>query len=423
MNKKALLFSIFLAIIASMVIIAAIAIIASVAKDKTLYVGENEAKFFASMRAGEQHLAYLDASAQFAVRKTLIDFEKNGHYNENCGKHAEDFFIWKSKDNNCWPDVKSISNGFAKQFAGNINNYLSVYNGPLPTTSFFPKLSQADIVLNISEKKVYGKPFWSLPVVAAAGINYAIRPNFFASTDYDFNYDKIKEILEDVNEKCKNQQDLNVIDKMDLHGCVGYVLENINKDQTDYVFSLDCEKAKQDPYAELQRTCDDAKDEKCRCGKVGTDYLTKGPAPVGGKAAVLIRAALSDQEKGYPLCRIEDRLMKICIDHKKKVLVNGELKLLITKFAYYIDDEAAPPKIDFTVDRNTIKWSTPAADVKEYIVYFGQQGEKSATITRESNYAQTLAYELGSGTHLVSVVAVDYSGQQSDKIEQPVTIS
>jgi hypothetical protein len=397
-SKKASFFSVLLVVMTLAVLVTAIGVISSAGKDKNAKVGENEIALFNSVKEGQKHLLYVDLSADTAFKKALYDFELNGHY-PKCGS-AEDFNLWTIDNKNCWPNPESDAKSLGKVFADNLNNYLSSY-GKVQ----MPKISQADIIVNFSQKKIFGRPFWSIQV-SASPVNYAVQPNFVVDTDYDFDYVKITSALTAIENTCSQLQDLNIFDNFALRDCINLAVEQLNKEQTELVYSLDCSSAefdKQNPYAEAKRRCESSLDSACKCEL----SLVKG----SGFGVLEQPRQLTSLEQSYPLCRIDDRIAKICVQHKKTVLINNEIKPVITKLAYKIKDDALPV-VEYSVEGNVVKFNSPCADIKEYIVYFGVQGEKSDTVPRAQNYAEQ-TYTLPAGENQVSVIAVDYSGLRS----------
>ena len=411
-NKKASFFSVLLVVMTFAVLVTAIGVISNAGKNKSEKVGENEVALFNAVKDGEKHLLYIDLSADSAFKKALYDFELNGHY-AKCGS-AEKFNIWTIDNKNCWPNLESDAKSLGKAFADNLNKYLSLY-GKVQ----MPKITQADIIVDLAQKKIYGRPFWSIQT-STTPMNYAVQPNFVVDTDYDFDYQKIVQALSAIENTCSQLQDLNVMDKFALTDCIKLAIEQLNKEQTEFVYSIDCNSAEfetQYPYEKIQRRCEDSKDGGCLCedsAALPTQRLVKSPNLVDGRYFVLVeqKTTMTSAQKSYPLCRIDDRIAKICVQHKKNLLINNEMKPVVTKFAYKIKDEA-PPVVEFLVEGNIVKFNSPSADIKEYIVYFGAQGEKSQIVPRAANYAEQ-TYGLPEGDNQVSVVAVDYSGLTSN---------
>ncbi|MBW3012417.1 hypothetical protein KY311_04480 [Candidatus Woesearchaeota archaeon] len=384
LNKKASLFSVFLLIMTIAVVITAVAVISSAGKGKSEYIGANEADLFEVMNQGEKHLIYLDFASELAEKKTLYDFEANGNYSE-CGK-LDEFYIWKSKEKQCWPTAETIQKGFVPRFVSSFNNYLLKYPGNLK----FPVFSQADIILDSAKKKLFGRQLWSIKIEklfarnVKSNINYAIKPNFIVDFEFDFDYRQISENMQHINSECSSMQDLNVIGSPELTECIETELEQLEG------YSICSE-------PDMQRMCTESLDNNCKCGNIA-----KG--------------------SGESECRLNNRMFNICVDHDQEIFAVDGLKPLVTKFAYYIDDNAAPPEVEFTLDGNVVKWKSPAPDVEYYEVFFGAQGEKSDSVARAENYATELAYTIPGGTNKVSVVAVDFEGQSSERTEIDVEL-
>ncbi len=111
-------------------------------------------------------------------------------------------------------------------------------------------------------------------------------------------------------------------------------------------------------------------------------------------------------------------MFRICVKQPFRVMIGNEKKQLMTRFAFYIDDEFAPEPVVVSErnDKKAFEWlPSGSGDVKEYRVFVYKKGlvpdySTYATVLREMNSDEKLSFVKDTATFDIEVVAVDFDG-------------
>lgn len=357
MNKKGSLFTIFLVVMFIALMVLALAVVTTKGDVKSKIIGSRQAKLFNLYKQGDDFQYYLDTAVAHTANAVLYEFETNGHYSD-CGR-VFDYYSWKTKDKECFPSKEKVSKAFAARFTEKLNPLLDNFQYELLESIGYEKLLNYSFPEYDSANTYLDLDEGKIVAEPIWSVKisedplYAVPASFSYYVDFDFNYQLIQDGMIKINDACKKKQDF--------------------KDKNNEL--LDC------IANEMQ--------------------------------------SLNSEDKTWDLCEAEalgERTYAICIFHNRKLYSNNLPKSLSTKFAYYIDDEAAPPKVDPTVTGSTVSWQESfATDVDHYEVRFGSVGDKTVEV-------QALSYNLPSGTHKLSVVAVDVNGNKLEPSTQTVTV-
>jgi len=117
-------------------------------------------------------------------------------------------------------------------------------------------------------------------------------------------------------------------------------------------------------------------------------------------------------------CRLNDRTFKFCADWNKTVIVSGVTEKIRTKFAVYIDDEAAPAVPNVLQDSKVKKFKIEPSlspDIREYRVYIGKAGlpvdhSHYVGIPRLKNIGDSIYFDRDPGQYQIEVVPADFNG-------------
>ena len=178
-------------------------------------------------------------------------------------------------------------------------------------------------------------------------------------------------------------------------------------------------------YLEQYQLCAESLDTNCYCpiGKVNRSKLSNEQ-----KASILLWE--SKLQTGYRYlvepgmtsnlkqCRLNDRTFKFCADWNKTVIVSGAEEKIKTKFAIYIEDEAAPAAPNVLQDSKVKKYKiepSVSPDVKEYRVYIGKTGlpvDRShyVGIPRRKNIGDSIYFDRDPSQYNIEVVPADHDG-------------
>jgi len=185
--------------------------------------------------------------------------EENGHFAE-CGQNGL-YYYWKSRNETCYPDSNSISKGLSRIFVRLMNPFISNYK-----EYKMENLTVADIGFDLGSKKMIMYPFKTLKI--SDDPHYEIGLGSSAVYDYEFNYAAIEQFIIDVTNDCKDREDLNVVNRMQLTNCVDGVVNKYNqqKQQDQPRLVLNCGNASLiDEYLETYQLCAESLDTDCYC--------------------------------------------------------------------------------------------------------------------------------------------------------------
>ena len=161
-------------------------------------------------------MLYIDLSAKYSAYKTIHNIAKNGGSFDDlgCGKY-NDFFLWNSKDKECFPVKKLLYRTFSKDFNLNLDEYLKKYEEPrLLMDKIIIQNQKQEISLNnydllFKDKQLIGIATQNL-IINKKNIDYSIKPSFNIDLDYnlfeDYGYlvEKAKEIIDSCLEEPEN---------------------------------------------------------------------------------------------------------------------------------------------------------------------------------------------------------------------------
>ncbi|MBD3259078.1 hypothetical protein GF371_00440 [Candidatus Woesearchaeota archaeon] len=416
-NKKAVL-SFFLVVVATFVFAYAYFKLGGTVGPVTKLVGNNEFVLVQQYEKGEAARLYLDLAAHNSKNKALYLFEQNGHF-PDCGKNGL-YFFWKNEDNTCYPTDHSISNGLSTVFIRLLNPYVKNYKKIL-----LPEFSSADLAFNLAEKKLIAYPFNSINI--SSNPRYLINPGFSVNLNHDFDYKKIKEFIEGVNNECRNLQDLNVVGKTELSSCVAGYVDKFNKQNSQIRIEQDCgPDAQMDRFIEDYKLCAESLDRGCYCeidlsfDKSGLNREDQALVSELNRKIQQENKQLIGKNANSPLkeCRLNDRTFKFCASRNKSVLVGGRMQEIKTRFAAFIDDKSAPEPALVRSDEKLKKFKivpSVSPDVSYYGVYIGKKDlpidySHYVGLDRAENIGETIYFDRNPDQYNIDVVAVDYNG-------------
>jgi hypothetical protein len=218
----------------------------------------------------------------------------------------------------------------------------------------------------------------------------------FAEHISDFDYSPMLKMIQDLDDNCKDKEHYNVLRQdNEFKQCV----ERTMYPSENFKLNYDCElgnEFKLFSFAEQYNRCAGSQDDDCMCILFGNyegiainEEAGEIIASLGEHKALLntefqgqiVRvlhktgAKLEPAAQEYPECRVNRRTVKICYDHKRGMIIDGKTEKLLTKYATVVLDEAAPPEIEFSVNKAVVTWKpSPAPDVKRYRIYAVPKG-------------------------------------------------
>ncbi|MBW3011288.1 hypothetical protein KY326_03650 [Candidatus Woesearchaeota archaeon] len=427
MNKKGIL-SIFLAVMTAFILIYAFIVLGNIGTINERFVGAHAVKLGELYKIGENVRFYIDSSGLYAKDIALFEFEKNGQF-PRCGE-METYFLWKNQSHECYPTKDSISFGMRTAFASVINPFLENYKLYDVTPDM---LTPADLIFEDGVLKGY--PFDSL--VINKDPLYSISQGFSVNFEYPFDYNDLKKYLLEINEKCKDQE------TSALKNCVQAEVNRINLLESgksrEWKFGGcdDSDENLLNAFAEKYNDCAASYDIDCDCpilqydlriniqGEVAVlgNYSSllglpfNPPAMIPGARLIKKKNFIDLASSGVsnPVCRSDRRMFKLCVKQPFRVNIFGEQKQLMTRFAIYIDDEAAPEPISVSRTGKGFEWdASTSPDVKEYRVFAYKKGlvpdySSFDVVGRAKNSQEKLSMLKDPSMYDLEVVAVDHN--------------
>lgn len=325
-----------------------------VLKGKTGEIGITQISIKKAQHNSEEVLFFIDQAAKYSIFDSIYSLAENGGFDESkCGKY-KDFNLWNLSNPDCCPNAEF---NLGKYLQNNLNSYIEkgrnilkdnyckysiprVENIQLPKDNYdfliekgednfnitgIPTMNLVlEICAEIPKLTLFYFPFYGteeIPLRTEPIGKFFIKPSFFREVDYNLgDYNKIKEVIENIIKKCSDKQDLLYSTTHDLQRCI-----NAEKDSN-------------------------------------WNLIEKGVYPTKGQE--------------------EDRNFAFEAASNKKMPFHDNN--IIYKFAIFVPDEAAPPAIDGVEvskkegeNKVILKWKeSKALDVKNYIVYSVSSEEK-----------------------------------------------
>lgn len=427
MNKRAVL-SIFLAVMTTFILIYAFIVLGNVGQVNDTFVGMHAVKLGRLYQIGEDARFFVDNAGHYSKDQALYEFERNGLFPE-CGE-METYFLWKNQSRECYPSPGSISFGIRSAFASKINSYLENYKLYDLALEYY---TPAD--LGFEEGVLSGYPFQSL--VISEEPFYSVSQSFSVRYDYPFDYGEIEKHLRQMNEKCRDEE------RMELDRCVRSEVDRINELEAaksrEWILG-GCESGDEhvlNAFAESYNDCASSHDYGCDCPSAPYDLRIKiqGQVAVLGNHSSLLGLPLNApsivpgarlvKQKNFiglglsgatnPVCRSDRRMFKLCVRQPFRVRIDSEERQLVTRFAFYIDDESAPEPVAVSeVEGKGYQWEpSRSPDVREYRAYVFKKGlvpdySSYETVQRAGNKDETLFLAKNPKEFDIEVVSVDY---------------
>lgn len=213
MNKKAMI--LYYPILIGFVVGLAVFYVNSIRSDlpgETTFAGEVALNQIKAAKEAQGSITYIREAAKQAVQQSVYDLGLNGGFysRSECGSYQE-YNLWTSETNTCYPDIKKNLYLFLKD---NLNYHLKINE----KTSRFK--DNYDFLIKQGDNKLTVLGIPTIPIQIPISIrsgerfrreigNYSIRPSFEHSFEYTFeDYETIKQNANEIALICEKEADV-----------------------------------------------------------------------------------------------------------------------------------------------------------------------------------------------------------------------